>query len=100
MLKKAMFTVVALIFAAVLAAPAKADAQVFFRVGVGPVVFGAAPAPVVVAPVPVVPAPAVVAAPYVAPGYVYPSVVVGGRWYPRGYAYRGYAPRYRYGWRR
>lgn len=102
MLKKTMIAVIALMFAVVLAAPSKANAQVVFRVGVGPVVVGTAPAPLVVAPAPVViPAPAVVAAPdpyVVAPGYVYPSVVVGGRWYPRGYVYRGYAPHY--GWRR
>jgi hypothetical protein len=89
MLKKAMFATVALMFATMLAAPSKASAQVVFRVGVGPVA--------VVAPAP---APVVVAAPYpyVAPGYVYPQVVVGARWYPRGYVYRGYVPRY--GWRR
>lgn len=95
MLKKTMFAVVALMFAAVLAAPTKASAQVVFRVGVGPVaVVAPAPAPVVVAPAPVAVAPYVVA-----PGYVYPNVVIGGRWYPRGYAYRGYAPHYN-GWRR
>ncbi len=35
MMKKAMVAVVALMFAAVLAAPSKANAQVLFRVGVG-----------------------------------------------------------------
>jgi hypothetical protein len=56
MMKKAMVAVVALMFAAVLAAPSKANAQVVFRVGVGPVVVGNAP--VVEAPVPLVVAPA------------------------------------------
>ncbi len=95
MMKKAMVAVVALMFAAVLAAPSKANAQVVFRVGVGPVVVGNAPAPVVVAP-----------APYVAyaRGYVYPPVVYRehawvGRGYARPYGYR-YAGRRGYGWRR
>lgn len=67
MMKKAMVAVVALMFAAVLAAPSKANAQVVLRVGVGPAaVVAPAPAPVVVTP-----------APYVAysPDYVYPPVV-------------------------
>ena len=101
MMKKAMFAVVALMFAAVLAAPSKANAQVVFRVGVGPIVVGNAP--VVVAPAP----PVVVApAPYVAyaPGYVYPPVVYPGRvvvgvGYARPYAYR-YVGWRGYGWRR
>ena len=95
MMKKAMVAVVALMFAAMLAAPSKANAQVVFRVGVGPVVVGNAP--VVVAPAP---------APYVAyaPGYVYPPVVypgnvVVGLGYARPYAYR-YDGRHGYGWRR
>jgi hypothetical protein len=89
MMKKAMVAVVALMFAAVLAAPSKANAQVVFRVGVGPVVVSNAPAPVVVAP-----------APYVAyaPAYVYPAPVVYREhaWVGRGYA-RPYA--YRHDWR-
>jgi hypothetical protein len=74
MMKKVMVAVVALMFAAMLAAPSKANAQVVFRVGVGPVVVGNAP--VLVAPPPVVVAPA----PYVAygPGYVYPPAVYPG----------------------
>jgi hypothetical protein len=92
MMKKAMIAVVALMFAALLAAPSKANAQLVFRVGVGPVVVGNAP--VVVAP-----------APYVAyaPGYVYPPVVYRehawvGREYARPYAYR-YDERRDHGWR-
>lgn len=95
MMKKAMIAVVALMFAAVLAAPSKASAQVVFRVGVGPVVVASAPAPVVIA-----------SAPYVAyaPGYVYPPVVypgnvVVGLGYARPYAYR-YDGRRGYGRRR
>jgi hypothetical protein len=100
MMKKAMVAVVALMFAAVLAAPSKANAQVLFRVGVGPVVVGNAP--VVMAPAPVVVAPA----PYAAygPGYVYPPVaypgnVVVGVGYARPYAYR-YGGWHGYGRRR
>jgi hypothetical protein len=95
MMKKAMFAVVALMFAAVLAAPSQANAQVVFRVGVGPVVVGNAP--VVVAP-----------ASYVAyaPGYAYPPVVYReharvGREYARPYAYRHEERRDRdHDWRR
>jgi hypothetical protein len=82
MMKKMMVAMVALMFAAMLAAPSKANAQVVFRMGIGPVVVGNAP--FVVAP-----------APYVAygPGYVYPPVVYRehgwvGREYARPYAYR------------
>jgi hypothetical protein len=96
MMKKAMVAVVALMFAAVLATPSKANAQVVFRLGVGPVaVVAPVPAPVVVAP-----------APYVAyaPGYVYPPVVypgnvVVGVGYARPYGYR-YGGWREYGWRR
>jgi hypothetical protein len=100
MMKKVMIAVVALMFAAVLAAPSKANAQVVFRLGVGPLVVGNAP--VVVAPAPVMVAPA----PYVAygPGYVYPPVVypgnvVVGVGYARPYGYR-YGGGRGYGWRR
>ena len=94
MMKKAMIAVVALMFAAVLAAPSKASAQVVFRVGVGPVAV-VAPAPVVIAP-----APYVAYAPgYVHPPVVYPGNVVVGLGYARPYAYR-YDVRRGYGWRR
>ena len=97
-MKKAMVAVVALMFAMVLAAPSKANAQVVFRVGVGPVVVGNAP--VVVAPAPVVEsAPVVVAPGYVYPPVVYPGNVVVGLGYARPYAYR-YDVRRGYGWRR
>ena len=99
MMKKAMVAVVALMFAAVLAAPPKANAQVAFRVGVGPVFVG--DAPVVVAPALVVaPAPYVAYGPgYVYPPVVYPGNVVVGVGYGRPYAYR-YGGRRGYGWRR
>jgi len=96
MIKKAMLGLVALMFAAALVAPSKADAQVVFRVGFRPVVV--APAPVVVAPVPVVAAPVAVAPGYAYPPYVYPGVSVGVGFYPRTYAYRGFV--HPYGWRR
>ncbi len=100
-MKKAMVAVVALMFAAMLAAPSKANAEVVFRVGIGPVVVGNVP--VVVAPAPAVvvaPAPVVGSAPVVvAPGYVYPGNVVVGPGYARPYAYR-YDVRRGYGWRR
>lgn len=99
MKKKAMVAVVALMFAAVLAAPSKANAQVVFRVGIGPVVVGNAP--VVAAPAPVVaPAPYVAYSPvYVYPPVVYPGNVVVSLGYARPYAYH-YDVRHGYGWRR
>ena len=112
MMKTTMLAMFGLLFAMVLMAPAKANAQVV--VGVRPVAgvaFGVtvAPAPYVVAP-----------APYAVygPGYVYPApgVVVGYRPYPyrygyydgwRGGYYRGYVGHgyyghgyYGRGWRR
>lgn len=101
MMKKAMIAVVALMFAAMLAAPSKANAQVLFRVGVGPVVVGNAP--VLVAPAPpvvVAPAPYVAYGPdYAYPPAVYPGNVVVGVGYARPYAYR-YGGWRGYGWRR
>jgi hypothetical protein len=96
-MKKAMVAVAALIFAAVLAAPSKANAEVVFRVGVGPVVVSNAPASVVVAP-----------APYVAyaPAYVYPVPIVYREhaWVRRGcarpYEYRRHEWRHEREWRR
>lgn len=100
MMKKAMFAVVALMFAAVLAAPSKANAQALFRVGVGPVVVGNAPAIVAAPPVFVAPAPYVAYAPgYVYPPVVYPGNVVVGVGYARPYGYR-YGGWRGYGWRR
>jgi len=101
MLKKTIIALLALVIAVLLVAPATANAQVVVGVGVGaPHHYGyVGVRPYVVAP-----------APYVAvtPGYAYPPyaysgpVVVGGRWYPRpyAYAYRGYPVRHPYGWRR
>ena len=78
MMKKAMVAVVALMLAAVLAAPSKANAQMVFRVGIGPVIVGNAPVVVVPAP-PVFVAPA----PYMAygPGYVPPVAYPGMSWW-------------------
>jgi len=102
MIKKTMIGLLALALAVLLVAPATASAGVVVGVGVAPVVrpYGyvtVAPRPYVVAPAPYV----AVSPGYVAPyPYVAGGVWIGGRWCPRPYAYRGYAVRHAYGWRR
>jgi hypothetical protein len=103
MTRKAILPLLGLAVALIVAAPARANAQVFVGVRGGPV-FGPR-AYVAVAPRPYEygyygPRVAVVAPPY-AYGYYGPRVVVpvrpryyGDRWYPRYYGRRDYAPRY------
>jgi hypothetical protein len=104
MLKKSILALAVVVVGFALAAP-KANAQVAVGVTIGRPVVRAYPVPVVVAPMPVVVAPAPYAyapAPaYVAPAYVPAGVWIGGRWYPRAYAYRHayWRPYYR-GWYR
>lgn len=100
MMKKAVLALFGLVFALVLVAPPKANAEVVVGVGVvsrpayGYVV--ARPRPYVY----VAPAPYVAYGPgYVYPPYVYPRRVVVGPECARPYAYRYAGPR-RYGWRR
>jgi hypothetical protein len=101
MLKKSMLALLGLVFAMALVTPQKANAEVVVGVGLG-----ARPAYgyVVARPHPygfVAPAPYVAYAPgYVYPPVVYPGNVVVGLGYARPYAYRRYAGRRGYGWRR
>lgn len=96
MLKKTMVVLAGVVFAAALVVPARANAQVAVGVGAGGIRLGVGVGPVVPRPYGYVAVPAVpyvvAPAPYVAvvpPRYVYPGpVFVGGRWYPRPYAYR------------
>jgi hypothetical protein len=82
MIKKTVLALFSLVFALALITPAKANAQVVVRVAPRPYVYVAPPYPAYYGP------------------YAYPGrVFIGGRWYPRPYAY-GYVGPHRYGWRR
>ena len=104
MLKKTVLALFGLVFAMALITPPKANAQVVAGVGVAPFVPRPSYGYVVVQPRPYV---YVAPPPYVAhtPRDIYPPYVVsgrvfvGGREYPRPYAYRNAGPR-GYVWRR
>lgn len=93
MLKKSIFAVIGLAAVLGVMSPPPANAAVVVGVGIGPVV---ARPYVIVHPRPYAyyygpPRPYVYAPVHVYPG---PGYYVGGRWYPRYYAYRPYvAPR-------